>query len=56
MWVGIGSGVIINSDGYIVMNNYVIVDVDDLEVIFYDNWIYKVVMIGIDFIIDLVLF
>jgi len=40
--IGTGSGVIINSDGYIVTNNHVIDNSDDIEVILDDNRVFKV--------------
>jgi serine protease Do len=43
-----GSGVIINSDGYIVTNNHVVQDADVVEVTLYDNRNYKAEVIGID--------
>lgn len=50
-----GFGVIIFDDGYIVINNYVIEDSDEIEVIFNDKCEYCVELIGMDFFIDLVL-
>ena len=43
-----GSGVIINSEGYIVTNNHVVKDANELEVTLYDNRIYKAEVIGTD--------
>lgn len=43
-----GSGVIINSEGYIVTNNHVIKDADKVEVALYDNRIYDARVIGAD--------
>ncbi len=43
-----GSGVIINSDGYIVTNNHVIKDADEVEVALYDNRVYDAKVIGVD--------
>lgn len=43
-----GSGVIINSDGYIVTNNHVVKDADEVEVALYDGRIYPAKMIGTD--------
>lgn len=43
-----GSGVIINSDGYIVTNNHVVQNADMVEVTLYDNRNYKAEVIGID--------
>lgn len=46
--VGTGSGVIINSDGYIVTNNHVIDNADEIEVTLNDNRVYKAKVIGTD--------
>jgi len=43
-----GSGVIISPDGYIVTNNHVIQDADELEVNLYDNRSYPATVIGTD--------
>lgn len=53
--VGSGSGVIINSDGYIVTNNHVVDNADDIEVILSDNRVYKARVIGTDPSTDLAL-
>ena len=53
--VGQGSGVIISSDGYIVTNNHVIADADDIEVALHDNRSYKATIIGADPSTDLAL-
>jgi serine protease Do len=53
--VGTGSGVIINSEGYIVTNNHVITDADDIEVTLHDNRSYKATVIGTDPSTDLAL-
>ncbi len=53
--VGTGSGVIINSEGYIVTNNHVIADADDIEVTLHDNRNYKATVIGTDPTTDLAL-
>lgn len=53
--VGSGSGVIINSDGYIVTNNHVIKNADDIEVALHDNRVYKARVIGTDPSTDLAL-
>jgi serine protease Do len=53
--VGTGSGVIIEPDGYIVTNNHVIADADDIEVTLYDNRSYKATVIGTDPTTDLAL-
>lgn len=43
-----GSGVIINSDGYIVTNNHVVQDADKVDVALYDNRTYEAKVIGTD--------
>ncbi len=53
--VGTGSGVIISPDGYIVTNNHVIADADDLEVTLHDNRSYKASVVGTDPSTDLAL-
>jgi serine protease Do len=53
--VGQGSGVIISDDGYIITNNHVIADADDLEVTLHDNRTYKAIVIGTDPTTDLAL-
>lgn len=53
--VGTGSGVIINEEGYIVTNNHVIADADDIEVTLHDNRSYKATVIGTDPSTDLAL-
>lgn len=45
---GSGSGVIINSEGYIVTNNHVIQNADEIEVSLSDNEVYKAKVIGTD--------
>jgi len=45
---GTGSGVIINSNGYIVTNNHVVADADDIEVTLHNNEVYKAKIIGTD--------
>lgn len=45
---GSGSGVIISADGYIVTNNHVIEDAEEIEVQLHDNRIYKAKLIGTD--------
>ena len=52
---GSGSGVIINEKGYIITNNHVINDADEVEVTLYDNEIYKATVIGTDPTTDLAL-
>jgi len=53
MRMGTGSGVIIESNGYIVTNNHVINNADDIEVTLYDNRNYKATVIGTDPATDL---
>jgi serine protease Do len=53
--VGTGSGVIISQDGYIVTNNHVIAEADDIEVTLHDNRTYKATVIGTDPSTDLAL-
>ncbi len=50
-----GSGVIISEDGYIVTNNHVIEDADDIEVTLNDNRVYDAQLIGTDPTTDLAL-
>ncbi len=52
---GVGSGVIISDDGYIVTNNHVIEDADKLEVLLNDNSTYEARVIGTDEATDLAL-
>lgn len=53
--VGTGSGVIINAKGYIVTNNHVIDNADDIEVTLDDNRVFKAKVIGTDPSTDLAL-
>lgn len=53
--VGSGSGVIINEKGYIVTNNHVIDNAQELEVTLHDNETYKATVIGTDPTTDLAL-
>jgi len=53
--MGQGSGVIISEDGYIITNNHVIADADDLEVTLHDNRTYKAKIVGTDPTTDLAL-
>ena len=53
--IGLGSGVIISEDGYIVTNNHVIADAERLEVTLNDNRNYDAVVIGTDPATDLAL-
>ena len=52
---GSGSGVIINEKGYIITNNHVIDNADEVEVTLYDNETYKATVIGTDPSTDLAL-
>jgi Do/DeqQ family serine protease len=52
---GLGSGVIITADGYIVTNNHVIDGADKLEVLLNDNSTYEAKIIGTDEATDLAL-
>jgi Do/DeqQ family serine protease len=45
---GIGSGVIISEDGYIITNNHVIEDAENIEVKLNDNRIFKAEIVGRD--------
>lgn len=45
---GSGSGVIVSGDGYIVTNNHVIQDANEIEVILNDNSKYKATVVGTD--------
>lgn len=53
--IGSGSGVIINSEGYIITNDHVIANADDIEVTLHDNRTYKATVIGTDPSTDLAL-
>jgi Do/DeqQ family serine protease len=46
--MGTGSGVIISSDGYIVTNNHVVEQADEIEVTLHNNETYKAKVIGTD--------
>ncbi len=52
---GTGSGVIINSDGYIVTNNHVVAEADEIQVALHDNRTYEAQVIGTDPTTDLAL-
>lgn len=52
---GLGSGVIISSDGYIVTNNHVVEGADKLEVLLNDNSTFEARVIGTDEATDLAL-
>ncbi len=53
--IGIGSGVIIEPNGYIVTNNHVVADASELEVTLHDNRTYKAEVVGTDPATDLAL-
>lgn len=53
--VGLGSGVIISADGYIVTNNHVIADAERLEVTLNDNRNFDATVVGADPATDLAL-
>ncbi|MFW6202900.1 MAG: trypsin-like peptidase domain-containing protein, partial [Marinilabilia sp.] len=53
--MGAGSGVIINEEGYIVTNNHVIANADDIEVTLHDNRVMKAKVVGTDPSTDLAL-
>ncbi|QCW99494.1 Do family serine endopeptidase [Aggregatimonas sangjinii] len=52
---GTGSGVIINKEGYIITNNHVIDDADEVQVTLYNNETYDATVIGTDPTTDLAL-
>ena len=52
---GSGSGVIISSDGYIVSNNHVVEDAENLEVVLNDERTYTATIIGTDPTTDIAL-
>lgn len=45
---GAGSGVVISADGYIVTNNHVIENADEIEIVFNDNRSYQAKVVGTD--------
>jgi Do/DeqQ family serine protease len=53
--MGSGSGVIISSDGYIVTNNHVVADADELTVVLVDNRSYVAKVVGTDPTTDIAL-
>lgn len=53
--IGLGSGVIISKDGYIVTNNHVIADAERLEVTLNDNRNFPATIVGADPTTDLAL-
>ena len=50
---GLGSGVIANADGYIITNNHVVENTDELEVVLFDGSEYDAELIGTDPLSDL---
>ena len=46
--IGMGSGVVVSSDGYIITNNHVIENATELEVTTNDNKVYEAELIGTD--------
>ena len=53
--VGLGSGVIIRPDGYIVTNNHVIAGADEIEVTLENNRVYSAKLVGTDPATDIAL-
>jgi Do/DeqQ family serine protease len=53
--MGFGSGVIITKDGYIVTNNHVVQNADEIEVILNDRRTFKAVKVGTDPTTDIAL-
>jgi len=53
--VGTGSGVIISEDGYIVTNNHVIKDANEIEITLNNKKIYKAKLVGTDSKMDIAL-
>lgn len=53
--IGMGSGVIISEDGYIVTNNHVIANASELEVTLNNNQTYNAKLIGTDIKMDIAL-
>ncbi len=53
--IGTGSGVIVSNDGYIITNNHVIDQAEDIEVTLFDNRTLKARIIGTDPTTDLAL-
>ena len=53
--VGLGSGVIIRPDGYIVTNNHVIAGADEIEVTLENNKVYTAKLVGTDPATDIAL-
>ncbi len=44
----LGSGVIVNADGYVLTNNHVIANADDIQVLLYDGRVAKARVVGAD--------
>jgi len=53
--IGSGSGVIISEDGYIITNNHVVDNSEDIEITLHDNRTYKADVVGTDPSTDLAL-
>lgn len=53
--IGLGSGVIISKDGYIITNNHVVADAERLEVTLNDNRNFNATVVGTDQTTDLAL-
>ena len=53
--VGLGSGVIIRPDGYIVTNNHVVAGADEIEVTLENNQVYPAKLVGTDPATDIAL-
>ena len=53
--MGTGSGVVINNKGYIITNNHVINNADEIEVTLHNNETYKAAVVGTDPSTDLAL-
>jgi len=49
----LGSGVIVNAQGYVLTNNHVIADADDIQVLLFDGRVAKATLIGADAETDL---
>ena len=49
----LGSGVIVNADGYVLTNNHVIANADDIQVLLYDGRVAKARLVGADAETDL---
>lgn len=44
----LGSGVIVSADGYVLTNNHVIANADDIQVLLYDGRVAKATLVGAD--------